>query len=201
MADNAESTGSRKLVITKFVLAGVAIVGVGAAVTSAAWTDDVWFTADAAAADIDLVGSVDYDPATQSGDPDAATWEDADTSGTALEIPATVFEGLVPGDSRETTVYLRNDGTVDLEVAAAVVTTTGPLFDGSLDHDGATSTTDDIPTITVTGTPETALPYASATDAANILPVTVTITTDANWVDTYQNAIGTITLQFTGSTS
>jgi predicted ribosomally synthesized peptide with SipW-like signal peptide len=201
MADIEESTGSRKLVITKFVLAGVAVVGVGAAVTSAAWTDDVWFTADATAASIDLVGSVDYDPVADLADPDAATWEDADTEGTAIEIPVDVFEGLVPGDSRETTVYLRNNGTVPLEVSAATITYSGALFDGTLDLDGATSTTDDIPTVTVVGTPETALPYATAADAANILPVTVTITTDANWVNAYQGQLGTVTLQFTGSTS
>ena len=52
--DNA----GRKRKITKFALAGVAVLGVGAALTSAAWTDNVLFGGTATSGSIDLVGRV-----------------------------------------------------------------------------------------------------------------------------------------------
>jgi hypothetical protein len=41
-----ECSGRRRK-ITKFALGGVAVLGVGAALTSAAWSDKVWFGGDA----------------------------------------------------------------------------------------------------------------------------------------------------------
>jgi hypothetical protein len=56
-----EATGRRRK-ITKFALAGVAVLGVGAALTSAAWSDNVWFGGNTAAADFELSGSLHGDP-------------------------------------------------------------------------------------------------------------------------------------------
>ena len=42
LSDTEFETSGRRRKITKFALAGVAVLGVGAALTSAAWTDNVF---------------------------------------------------------------------------------------------------------------------------------------------------------------
>ena len=49
-------TKGRKRSTLRLVLAGVAIAGVGAAITTAVWTDDVFFSATATASSFDLQG-------------------------------------------------------------------------------------------------------------------------------------------------
>ena len=41
----------KRAAIIKFSLAGAAVLGIGAAATSAGWTDNAWFSADASAVD------------------------------------------------------------------------------------------------------------------------------------------------------
>ena len=63
-------TSDRRRKVTKFALAGVAVLGVGAALTSAAWSDNVWFGGSASAADFELEGL----------NPVSGDWEAADES-------------------------------------------------------------------------------------------------------------------------
>ena len=112
----------RRRKIAKFALAGVAVLGVGAALTSAAWTDDVFFAADATSGTFDLQGSLD-----------GTNWFDVDggvdTATTPIQIPAATFENLAPNDVRVVTLHLRNDGSVPIILGAPVVTENGALFD------------------------------------------------------------------------
>jgi len=111
----------RRRTIAKFALAGVAVLGVGAALTSAAWTDDVFFAADATSGTFDLQGSLD-----------GTNWFDVatvdDTATTPIQIPATAFANLAPNDSRVVTLHLQNAGSVPITLGAPVVTENGPLF-------------------------------------------------------------------------
>src|SRR3954451_14063274 len=106
----------RRRTILKFSLAAVALLGIGAAATSSAWTDDAWFSATASAASVELEGSL------TPGGPYTA----ADVVGSAIVIPATTFANMVPGEVRTVTVYLHNASTVPLAVPAGTVTATGP---------------------------------------------------------------------------
>ncbi len=121
--DNA----SRNRKVAKFGLAGIAIIGVGAGLTSAAWTDDVWFTADAASGTIELQGrvlAVETDPSYTPG-----SFQDADTEGLSIVIPADAFGGLTPNDDLSVTLELYNDGDGILALQPAVVEVVGDLFD------------------------------------------------------------------------
>lgn len=88
----------------------LAVVGVTAAATSAGFSNDAWFSANASSASVALDGSLD-----------GQNWEAADTNGVAsLEIPSTVFDKIVPNDTRTETVYIKNSGTSDLSVKATL---------------------------------------------------------------------------------
>jgi len=121
----------RRRKIAKFALAGVAVLGVGGALTSAAWTDDVFFAADATSGAFDLQGSLD-----------GTNWFDVDgvddTATTPIQIPATAFENLAPNDVRDVTLHLRNAGSVPITLGAPVVTETGALFDDAGANVGVT---------------------------------------------------------------
>ncbi|MGA7756906.1 MAG: hypothetical protein WCA57_03615 [Ilumatobacteraceae bacterium] len=112
----------RRRKIAKFALAGVAVLGVGAALTSAAWTDDVFFSADATSGSFDLQGSLD-----------GTNWFDVatvdDTATTPIQIPASAFENMGPNDVRDVTLHLQNAGSVSMTLSAPVVTENGDLFD------------------------------------------------------------------------
>ncbi|MBT0993145.1 hypothetical protein KIN34_02415 [Cellulomonas sp. DKR-3] len=170
--DRQDERKRKRAAIVKFSLAGAALVGIAAAATSAAWTDDAWFSATASAVDndgVELQGSLtDVD----------ASYVDADSSVASIVIPATELENLVPDETRTFTVYIRNDGDVDLNVDAAVVAT-GLLADATVSTDFTDGTT--------------IVPSSVGT------PVEVTVTADG-WDETFQGETGALTLQFSGST-
>ena len=84
-ADQDRDKRRRRAAIVRFGLAGVAVLGVGAAATSAAWTDDAWFAGSASAVEkVELQASVDG----------GQTWYDADAEGDAVSIPADAFDNL-----------------------------------------------------------------------------------------------------------
>lgn len=170
--DRQDERKRKRAAIAKFSLAGAALVGIAAAATSAAWTDDAWFSASASAVDdagVELQGSLT--------DVDGA-YVDADTSGVAIEIPTAELEDMVPNETREFEVYIRNDGVVDLSVDAAVAPT-GLLADATISTDFADGT-------------------VLAPSAAGTL-VTVTVVAD-DWSTTAQGTTGGLTLRFSGST-
>lgn len=133
----------------KFGLAGVALLGIGAAATSAAWSDDAWFLADTSGASVELAGSTSA----------AGGFVDADTDAGGVRITLTGFTDLVPGDTRTATLYLKNSSTVPLTIALDASTTNGlGVFAGA-----------NPATVSVTGAPSTLA--AGATSG----PVTVTV--------------------------
>ena len=111
--------------VTKFALAGVAVLGVGAALTSAAWTDNVWFGAAASAGSVDLVGSTDR----------GNNWHQGNDSGASIPVDPTAFANMAPLESRVVTLSLRNNGSVPLELDDALPSGTGPLFGGNANDD------------------------------------------------------------------
>lgn len=186
----------RRRLITAISLASVAVLGFGAAITTAAWTDNVWFTAEADTASIQLYGAVsDTQPAL-----DIANWEDADTEPTAVTIPVASFAGLLPSETRAVSIWLWNDSTGDLSVSLPSLDLTGdPLFD---------------PLVT---TPSTPASIGVFTDAAATTPYTTTtiaagdtlnlfvVVRTPNWVSPADDAMqgvasNGVALQFTGDT-
>ena len=170
----------RRRKIAKFALAGVAVLGVGAALTSAAWTDDVFFAADATSGTFDLQGSLDgtdwFDVATVD-----------DTSATApIQIPASAFENMAPNDVRVVTLHLKNAGSVPLTLSAPAITETGDLFADL----GAN--------VAVTVGPYTPGGTLAAGDTTTF---TVTLTAP-DWADTdYTNLTGDILVVVTGTSA
>ena len=170
-----QSTRRRK--VTKFALAGVAVLGVGAALTSAAWSDNVFFAGNAAAAEFELQGSVD-----------GVNWFNADSAGGAISIPITELQEVGPGVTDSVEVFLRNAGDIDifLNTAPTVFSTSGALFSGSLPAD-----------ITFTGYGDTILEETNDETSFEIR-----VTGDAGWTGTaYQGATGSLVVQVQGSSS
>lgn len=119
-ADSCSDKDTRKSRAVRLGAVLLAVVGVTAAATSAGFTNDAWFAGSASSANVSLQGKLASDPATE--------WEDADTEGLAITIPADTFENMVDGETRTVQVDLKNAGSVDLDVAGEVKTRTGTLL-------------------------------------------------------------------------
>ncbi|MBO3102190.1 hypothetical protein [Cellulomonas fengjieae] len=172
VTDQDRDKRRRRAAIARFGLAGMAVLGVGAAATSAVWTDDAWFNGGASAVEkVELQASVDG----------GNTWYDADTKGDAVAIPEDTFVGLNQGANKTISLQLKNASTVPLTLGKGVLTTDGDLFAGSAP---ATATIHD---------PSSFELAAGATDT-----VVLQVTTPDDWPEQYQGAEGTMTLQFTG---
>lgn len=161
-------------VFLRFGLAAVAVVGIGAAVTTAAWTDDVWFNADAQAASFNLQGSTSA----------TGPWGEYNTQAGALviPIPASQFGSLIPGETRTLVVHVKNASTVEATNLTATATGNGTLF-------GAGTTA--AATVAVTDT-------TLAVD--EVTAVTVTLTT-GELPTSFQGATGTVLVKVNGSSS
>lgn len=173
----ATTTGrAKRPTIIKLALAAVAVLGVGAALTSAAWTDDAWFTASASAGEVELQGrpvAVDLEPEFEFTDADETA---------PVEIPADRLAGLVPEETRTFDIELQNASTVPLYVTLGEIVATGALVD---DTSGTTVTTD--------WTDQEMAAGATAT-------VSVTVTA-GDFPDELQGSTdGSLTLVFTGTT-
>lgn len=171
---------SRRWGITRFALAGAALLGIGAAATSAAWTDGTWFSLQASSASVQLEAST-------TGL--AGSWVDADADpGVTFGTTApNVFTNLLPGQTRSATIYLKNTGSTCVNVAAATVTKSAPL-------DGSTATD-----ATVTLAPGVVGDLAPNGGTAT---VQVTVATPALWSSTHQNVAANPTalkVQFIGT--
>ena len=153
-------------------------MGIGAAATSAAWTDDAWFSATASGATIELEGSLDSTP---------LSWNVADDSATALVIPAATFAELVPGETRDYIIHVRNNGSADISVAAPVwtpSTTDAALFAAPAPV-----------TVTLSQTAAFTLEPGDVGD----ITVTVAAPSWTNAQSQYQDATGAGTIRFTGT--
>ncbi|MDM7830495.1 hypothetical protein [Cellulomonas edaphi] len=160
--------------MVQLVLAAFALFGIGAAATSALWTNSAYFQASASGASVDLQASTN-----------GTTWLDADTAdaGVAVDLSSSLAD-LRPNTTRgPLTVYLKNSGSVPLTVAAVAPVKTGDLF-----------TAPCALTVTTTALGATTL----AVGATTTMTVTVTV---PNLPLTCQNKTGSLVLQFTGTTS
>lgn len=112
----------------KIGLAGLAVLGVGAALTSAAWTDVVFFDADVTTGNFNLQGALPADQAAPAAPPDGAAWEESD------DIAAITLNfgsvQVAPDESVVLTGYVRNDPastwTADLTAIALDPTSSLP---------------------------------------------------------------------------
>jgi hypothetical protein len=182
------TTGRRPWKVARFVLAGGVLLGVGAGLTSAAWTDDAVFKADASTPTIQLQGGNGQVPSVwMNADP-----ANADGKGTAVTIPASVFASLAPGVTATTHVGLKNASTVPLIVPVPTPTWSGDFAAGSCALGAVT-------TVTVNGG-STAVTLPATVATTDVL-ISVTPPTSWNGSSTCQNKTGTLTLTFTGATS
>ncbi|GAA1932281.1 hypothetical protein GCM10009775_25360 [Microbacterium aoyamense] len=96
--------------IVAFALATLAVGGVGAALTSAAWTDNVFMAAAADGATFDLQASLDNKDWKQSDDKKAVQ----------ITVAADKFAKLLPGQTRTVTLYVKNAGNVNAKLVSSV---------------------------------------------------------------------------------
>lgn len=159
---------------SRIALAALATLGIGAAVTTAAWTDQVWFQAPAEAATFNLQARASL----------SDEWGEYATEGESLIIPidSSGFGNIVPGAGPLTTeVYVKNASSVDTSIALATVMS-GTLFDAGS-------------TVTVSATPD-------KTDLAAGEYATIQLTLEAGEIPAhYQGAEGTISLQVSASSA
>jgi len=152
--------------LVAFGLAALAIGGVGAAITSAAWTDNAVFAAPAAAATFDLQASLDGQTWTQSSNADAIE----------LVVPASQFANLLPGQTRTIDLWVRNESSVSAALVSDVTFASNSTF-----------TTE--PTTTVSGLAASLTPTgaAGAQDQFQL-----TVTTPSDWAPVNQGKSGTV---------
>ena len=171
-ATTTKRRGKRRPVIA-FALATLAVGGMGAALTSAAWTDNVFFAAQADAASFNLQGSLD-----------GTNWLESNNSGAIeLVVPASQFANLLPGDSRSVTLHVRNQGSVNAALNGSVAFATGSTF----------TTT---PTVALGGLAATLTP---ATGTAASDDFTLTVTTPADWNPSNMGKTGTVVVTVQGT--
>ena len=163
----------RRRTVVKYSLVGAVLLGIGAGATSAAWTDDAWFSASMTSASVELRASADT----------PVNFVDADTSAAAVVVPAATFQNMLPNQVRTYTLRLQNTSTVPLTVPAPVFTGSGALFAAPKP-------------LVVTFSPTVGTLAVGA-------QTTVTMTVTApDWLTTdtaYQAAAGSGTIRFTGT--
>lgn len=156
--------------IVAFALATLAVGGVGAALTSAAWTDNVFFSASAAAATFDLEGSVDG----------GKTWSQSDAEGNiTLKIDPSAYANLLPKQTRTVKLNVRNNGNVNAALTSTAVWTKDTTFT----ENPTVAVGDLITTLTPSGTDE----------------FTLTVTTTDAWNATNKGKTGSILVTVSGT--
>lgn len=172
---------TRRRTVVRLTLAGVAIAGIGAAITTAAWTDQVFFNATATASSFDLQGR-----AGTSG-----TWLDVGTDVTPITLASAQLGALSPSMDFDVPFQLCNVGTAAGTITAvSVPALTGDLF---------TTAADSI-TVTVTA-PAVGTAVPSDPTCAAPITGTVHVTTTAAFPAAAMGTTGTITFNVTGTSS
>lgn len=175
----------RRRTTLKLVLAGIAVVGVGAAITTAVWTDDVFFSATATASSFDLQGRAVLTP--------ADTWHDIGIPGETSDVAPIVLDAaalanLSPGETFTVGFELCNVGTATGTITAVST----PALAGDL----ATSAAGTI-TATVTA-PLVGAVLASDPTCASPVAGTLQVVTSAAFPPEAQGDSGTISFNVTG---
>jgi len=172
-----EERKNKRRTVLAFTLAALAVGGIGAAATSAAWTDNVFFSAQAQAASFNLQGSL-------SGA--AGSWVESDDSGSiTLVIPASELANLLPGANKSINLYVQNLGSVGAALTSSVAWATTPA---------STFTTN--PTATIEGL---ATSLTAVTGSTNSDQFQLKVTTPSDWATTNQGKTGTIVITITGT--
>lgn len=166
---NTNTGPGRRTRVIKIAIAGLAVIGIGAAITTAAWTDDVFFGADATASSFDLQGAAN--PAGIACD-DTLAYGDVGLPGDEAEIDISTadLDALSPDDSVEVPFCLFNDGSLGGTLtgpALADIVVTGTLFDGGFLAPADIDVALDAATITAGG-------YVAGT---------MTVNTPADWTE------------------
>lgn len=175
MTASISTKRTKRSTAIRLSLAGIALVGIGAAATTAAWTDNVFFTATATTSTFNLQGSAD-----------GVNFAEGDGVAPSISIPidATVFQGMTPGDIRETTVTVKNTGLLQATLDAPSVAIAGDLFAvGGL-------------TAAATHTGSSLVLNTNATTTFK-----VTVTAPANLASTFQGKSGNLTVTISGKSS
>ncbi|MEV7692048.1 hypothetical protein AB0N73_01815 [Microbacterium sp. NPDC089189] len=165
----------RRSIIIRSSIGALAVLGLAGAITTAAWTDQAFFSAPATAASFDL----------QAGLSETGPFTENATAGDALTIPLATsqFGDLVPGDAPlSVDVYVKNASSVPAQLTVDA-TTSGTLFTAADS------------TVTLVATPATTTVAPGA-----VAPVTITLTPGA-MPDSLQSATGTVLVTVTGATA
>lgn len=174
-AAQPEERKSKRRAILAFGLAALAVGGIGAAATSAAWSDNVFFSAKAEAATFNLQGSLN-----------GTTWQESDNKNSIqLVVPATALANLVPGETRTINLYVKNLGSVGAALTSSVEWATTPA-----------STFTTAPGTAVDGLATTLTAAGGSTESDQFQ---LKVTTDANWAATNQGKSGTIIVTVSGT--
>jgi len=176
-------TATRRRTTLRIALAGVAIAGIGAAITTAVWTDDVFFSATATASSFDLQGS-----AASTG-----PWADLGVPGddAVIAITAAGLTTLSPSASIDVPFYLCNVGTT----AGTVTAITTPVIGDPLGSAAGAELT-----ATVT-TPVVGAALPSDPSCATPVAGTLHVETTAAFPSAAQGLTGAITFTVTGTSS
>ncbi|MEV8252839.1 hypothetical protein AB0O95_02615 [Rhodoglobus sp. NPDC076762] len=175
--------------IIRLALASVALIGIGAAATSAAWTAQATLTAGAKTASIELYGALAVNGTCST--PAGAPYVEADTNAgaVAITLASGEFAALLPGQQRSVAICLRNGGDLPLNVSLQpLAVSSNSIFGGS--SPAALE-------VRANGTT-----FSSAVLAANAaMPLRVVVTTPANWPSSYQGlSSGAVHIVFSGTT-
>lgn len=168
--DTPERRERKRRPVIAGLLALLAVGGIGAAATSAAWTDNVLFGMKAEAATFNLKGSID----------DGETWLDpvGEDGPLRIPVPDEEFADLLPGQTRHVTLHVQNDSSVTAQLAAA-------------QSDYVDSTFTVPPVVTLSQLPDTLAPGGTT-------ELTVTITAPDPWLDSNRGAHGTVVVTIGG---
>ncbi len=117
------SDARRRSRMLRLTLAAIALLGIGAAITAAAWTDDVYFEANLDSGNLDLEGRV--------SDDGGNTWSEFEPSRDPANIALSVdFVDLNPGDVRTMSIEVRNQGTATALITGELDWVTGVYESG-----------------------------------------------------------------------
>ncbi|WP_206476930.1 hypothetical protein [Microbacterium sp. KRD172] len=161
-----------------FGLAVLAIGGIGAAATSAAWTDNGWFSASASAATFNLKVSLDGNTWSEG----AAKTVDGVTT-IDVKVPSTAYANLLPGQKRDVSLWVRNDSSVAANLTKTVGFSEGSTFAAN-------------PSATLSGLAETLAPTGQTGSDDQFL---LTLTTPADWTSANVGKSGTVVVTLTAT--
>ena len=161
-------TPRKRRALVPFFLAVLAVGGIGAAATSAAWTDNTFFSGAAAGATFNLQGSLD-----------GTTWKESNSANSIeLVIPASQLNNLLPGQTRTIDLWVNNASSVNAALTSTVAIAPNSTFTTA-------------PTVVITDLSAALTPVGSTGSSDKFQLV---LTTPTDWAPTNQGATGTVTV-------